>query len=124
MDVKRWLRTQWDRVTAWVLIALGALALLLGWAGVADTPFPAEQIPFVVSGGIGGALLVGLGAALLLSADARDEWQKLDRIEQALTRAAADEAPARDDIDDIAPRTTSPRRSRPRRPTAGKGPRP
>jgi len=84
VDLKRWLRAQWDRVGAWVLIGGGALFLLLGWIGASNTPFPAEQIPFVLSGGVGGALLVGLGAALLISADLRDEWHKLDRIERAI----------------------------------------
>lgn len=92
MDVKRWLRTQWDRAGAWTLIAVGAIALVIGWSGASNTPFPAEQIPYVLSGGIGGALLVGLGAALLLSADARDEWQKLDRIERALLARGRDDA--------------------------------
>ena len=94
MNLKRWLRTQWDRAAAWALIAIGAIALVIGWVGASNTPFPAEQIPYVLSGGIGGALLVGLGAALLLSADARDEWQKLDRIEQALLTGGRDEPAA------------------------------
>jgi hypothetical protein len=134
MDVRRWLRTQWDRVAAWVLIAVGALALVLGWAGASNTPFPAEQIPYVLSGGIGGALLVGLGAALLLSADARDEWQKLDRIERLLARGGKDEtsvdvpatAPApvaaADDTSNGTAEVTRARQGRRR--TAGKGSRP
>ncbi len=89
MDVKRWLGLHWDRVTAWALVALGAGVLLFGWKHVADTPYPAEQIPYVVSAGIGGALLVIFGAALLVSADLRDEWTKLDRIERAMRRAEA-----------------------------------
>jgi hypothetical protein len=42
-----------------------------------------------VSGGIGGGLLIVVGAALLVSADLRDEWHKLDRIERLLRDGAA-----------------------------------
>lgn len=74
------LRQQWDRVGAWACVVVGAMSLLIGWMGVSDTPFTAEQIPFVISGGIGGVFLLGLGAMLWISADLRDEWRKLDEI--------------------------------------------
>ena len=86
MDLVKWLRLQWDRVAAWAAVALGLLVLLLGWIGVSGTEFPSEQIPYIVSGGLLGVFLLGLGAVLWLSADLRDEWRKLDRIEQVLER--------------------------------------
>jgi hypothetical protein len=85
MDVGKWVRLQWDRFGAWALIALGLGAVFFGWYGISDTPYAAEQLPFLLSGGVGGALLVGLGGVLWLSADLRDEWRKLDRIEQRLS---------------------------------------
>jgi hypothetical protein len=88
MDLMKWFRLQWDRVAAWVAVALGLLVLLLGWIGVSGTEFPAEQIPYIVSGGLLGVFLLGLGAVLWLSADLRDEWRKLDRIEQVLQGGA------------------------------------
>jgi hypothetical protein len=89
MDAKQWLRKNPDRVGAWLAIALGAVALFIGWQGASTTEYPAEQLPYILSGGIGGVLLVGIGATLLISADLRDEWRKLDRIERRL--APADE---------------------------------
>ena len=86
MDLKHWARLHWDRIGAWTLAFVGVVVLLVGWQHVADTPFPAEQIPYVVSAGIGGGLLVVFGAALLISADLRDEWAKLDEIQQTLAR--------------------------------------
>lgn len=80
----QWIRGQWDRVGAWVLIGAGALALMLGWLGVRSEALTQKQIPYIISGGIGGILLVGLGAMLWLSADLRDEWRKLDAIERQL----------------------------------------
>lgn len=74
----------WDRLGAWSAIAVGAVAVLIGWLGISGSAFVFEQLPYVVSGGIGGLFLLGLGTTLLLSADLRDEWRKLDRIEHAL----------------------------------------
>jgi hypothetical protein len=92
MDLKTWLRAQWDRVLGGAGVGIGLLALLLGYRGVADTPYPAEQIPFVVSGGVLGIALIGIGLTAWLSADLRDEWRKLDRIERLLEQRAADAA--------------------------------
>jgi hypothetical protein len=77
-------RSQWDRTTAMVAAVLSGLLLLLGYFGVASTPFPAEQVPYVVSGGIAGILLMGVAATLWLSADMRDEWRKLDELGELL----------------------------------------
>lgn len=88
MDLKQWLRSNPDRAAAWVLAGLGALVLFFGWQGVSTTEFPAEQLPYIISGGVGGALMIGFGATLLISADLRDEWRKLDRIERRLAHSS------------------------------------
>ena len=82
MDLRTWLKANWDRALAVALVALGGLALLLGWLGIDDALYPGQQIPYVLSGGIGGLFAVALGAVLWLSADLRDEWRKLDAIER------------------------------------------
>lgn len=82
MNINRWLRLHWDRTAAWVCVAAGAVALIIGWVGVSGTGFPAAQLPYIISGGVGGLFLLGLGAMMWLSADLRDEWLKLDRLEQ------------------------------------------
>lgn len=84
------LRRQWDRVAAWGCVVVGAMALLIGWMGISDTPFAAEQIPFVISGGIGGVFFLGVGAMLWISADLHDEWRKLDEIEAVLRERLED----------------------------------
>lgn len=88
MELGRWLRLAWDRAAALALIAAGAVALILGWVGVSGEAFPAKQLPYLISGGIAGVFILGLGALCWLSADLRDEWTKLDRIEDALNRLA------------------------------------
>lgn len=87
-------RYQWDRVLAGVSIALGALVLLLGWLGVSRNPYPAGQIPYILSGGLFGIFLLGLGVQVWLSADLKDEWRKLDRIEHLLAGRDIEEVAA------------------------------
>ena len=87
MELIKWLRLQWDRVFGAAFVITGAVALLTGWSKVSGTPYPAEQIPYVVSAGLGGLFLLGVGATLWHSADLRDEWRKLDRLEEKLDAA-------------------------------------
>jgi hypothetical protein len=84
-----WLRLYWDRVAAWACVVLGLILLLAGYEGISNTGYVAEQLPYLASGGMAGLFFLGLGGMLLLSADLRDEWRKLDRIEEVLTQAAA-----------------------------------
>jgi hypothetical protein len=65
-------------------VVAGLVAILLGYHGVSHTPFPAEQIPYVISGAVLGIALIGIGLTSWLSADLRDEWRKLDRLEHLL----------------------------------------
>jgi len=84
MDLINLAKKQWDRSAGLVFTGIGVIALIGGWIGVRGTPVLAEQTRYIVSGGIGAIFLLGLGATLWISADLRDEWRKLDRIEQSL----------------------------------------
>ena len=81
-DLVHWLRAQWDRVFGAGLMLAGALAMFLGWLGARDSLLETQQIPYVISGGLWGIFLLGVGGTLWLSADTRDEWRKLDRLEE------------------------------------------
>jgi hypothetical protein len=95
MNLLRLIRSQWDRATAVVFVIGGLVALLVGWLAVSGTILTFEQMPYVLSGGILGLCLVALGATLWLSADIRDEWGKLDRLEEALREVGIQEADVR-----------------------------
>jgi hypothetical protein len=84
VDLLTFLRYQWDRVAAGVAVVAGAVALILGWLGTSSQSVPAGQIPYVISGGLGGVFLLGLGSVLWLSADLRDEWRQLHEIAEKL----------------------------------------
>lgn len=95
MTIVRWARIHWDRAAGGALILLGGICILVGWDRVGGEALTAQQVPYIISGGIGGLFFVGVGGMLWLSADLRDEWRKLDAIEQALGRR--DGPPAADD---------------------------
>ena len=84
MEFVKWCRLQWDRALAVAAIVAGVVLVFLGWIGVSDTPYIAKQVPFVVSYGIGGLVLIIIGATLWLSADMNDEWRTLDDADSPL----------------------------------------
>jgi hypothetical protein len=54
------------RLAAGVCTAVGVVAVLVGYLGVRNESDVALQIPYLLSGGLGGLALVGLGALGLL----------------------------------------------------------
>ena len=101
MDVKTFVRANADRVVAVGFVIVGAVAIVVGWFGVSGTGLAAEQIPYLVSGGIGGVALIVIGCTAWVSADLQDEWRRLDAIDERLERLASgrtadDETPSSD----------------------------
>ena len=82
------LKLQWDRVSGLVCGVAAVVMLVTGWVGLSDRNDPADQIPFIMSGGLGALLLIGIGATLWLSADLRDEWHTLEGIGETLREGA------------------------------------
>lgn len=101
----RWVSKATRPVVGWVLLGVAALVILIGWIGVSGTPVVAKQIPYVVSGGIGGVLLALLGAYFLGTEELRKDSGRLDRLEQMVNElhdallARSDAPPAADDTD-------------------------
>jgi hypothetical protein len=95
MEILSWVRSQWDRAAALLAMIVGLLALLLGWIGVSGSEFVAKQLPYIVSGGFFGILMIGVAGALWLSADLRDEWRELRGLRVQLRALQGDaEVPA------------------------------
>lgn len=88
-DFLRWCRNEWERAIAIVALVGGLGAFIAGWLGQQQSVLVTQQIPFVVSGGLFGLLLIIVGTTIWLSADLHDEWIKLDRFEETVARAAA-----------------------------------
>jgi len=78
----RWVADSVRPWIGWICIGVGALLMLLGWFGVSREAIPAKQIPYLVSGGIGGIFLAVLGAYFLGTQALRDDSGRLDRLER------------------------------------------
>ena len=72
-----------------VLVVGGFLAFILGWRGAAGTLSVPLQLPYLVSGGIGGIALVAMGLALVNLASARRETaRELAKLQSLVDEAA------------------------------------
>ena len=54
-------RDTWMLIVGGVLMPLGVVLILLGWAGASRTPLSFEQTPYLISGGLLGLALVVAG---------------------------------------------------------------
>lgn len=77
----RWVGRAARPWVGWVFIGLGALLVLLGYLGVSREAIVEKQIPYLVSGGIGGVLLCIVGAYFLGTEELRRDSGRLDRLE-------------------------------------------
>jgi hypothetical protein len=80
-EVWRWVSAAARPWLGWVLIGVGALLMLFGYLGVSREALPGKQIPYLVSGGIGGMLVAVLGAYFLATQELRRDSGRLDRLE-------------------------------------------
>jgi hypothetical protein len=76
-------------VVGWVLTGAGLLAIFLGWFGLSGQAVVAKQLPFLISGGIGGIALVAIGAVILGTEDLRKDSGRLDRLERQIAQLHA-----------------------------------
>ncbi|MEA3018931.1 MAG: hypothetical protein QOI47_455 [Actinomycetota bacterium] len=102
------------RAAAVVLTVAGLVAVLIGYLGVHDQSHIELQLPYFISGGVGGLALMGLGALALIQlqmrvqarrfaevTDALDEWK-----EQALAEIRGFLEGAEIDVELLAPAAT------------------
>lgn len=95
--MKRWGRL--GGVLGIVYCLAGFILVFLGWNGAATYDRVEAQIPYVVSGGVGGLGLIIVGAALIIAqslrADRVELRGSLEELRQAVERLAADDAAGR-----------------------------
>jgi hypothetical protein len=86
-------KQSWKVIAGSLLALLGAIAIITAWFRVRDLLEVADQVPILVSGGIGGLALIVGGIWLLRSHETdllfrhlRETTERLDRIEEDVTR--------------------------------------
>src|SRR4051794_254930 len=78
----RWVGRATRPVIGWVLVGVGALLILIGWLGVSREAIVAKQLPYLISGGVGGVMFAVLGAYFLGTEELRKDSGRLDRLER------------------------------------------
>jgi len=75
------------RRTAGALVAAaGIVALILGWGGVSDAPVLSAQLPYIVSGGLIGLALLGIGLMMVVESALGRERRRLEQVAAAIRR--------------------------------------
>jgi hypothetical protein len=82
-------KLDWRQALGGIFILVGLLALALGWLGIARTSKTYEQLSFLLSGGLGGLGLIGVGAVLLTSYEHFLDRFAIARLEARLDRLEA-----------------------------------
>jgi hypothetical protein len=108
-----------------ILVPLGLLLIGVAWKGTANTGAVFEQVPFLVSGGLGGLALVVLGGFLYFAwwqtralREAREQArQQLEVAEATLAQLKELTAVQYELIDRLAAERTTTRGTAPRRRT-------
>lgn len=76
---------EWRQMLGFALIGIGILAVAIGWFGVSGEAEPWKQMPYLASGGIGGAAAIAVGVTCLISfehaSDRRVLIEVLGRLE-------------------------------------------
>jgi hypothetical protein len=106
------------KALAAALTIAGLVAVLVGYLGVRDESHIELQLPYVISGGLGGLALMGLGALVLIQyqmrlqarrfaemTDSLDEWK-----EQAIAELRSFLEGAEIDVEVLTPSTNGRRR--------------
>jgi hypothetical protein len=77
----KWVGRATRPVWGWILVAAGFLLVLIGYLGISRESIVAKQLPYLISGGIGGIALVGFGAMLVGTEDLKRTHERIDRLE-------------------------------------------
>jgi hypothetical protein len=72
------------RLVAGALTVLGLVAVLVGYLGVRNESDTVLQLPYVVSGGLGGLALMGVGALALIQYQMRIQARRYAEVTEAL----------------------------------------
>ncbi|MBV9410045.1 MAG: hypothetical protein JO148_00500 [Acidimicrobiia bacterium] len=77
----KWVGRATRPVWGWILVGLGVILIIVGYLGISREALVAKQLPYLISGGIGGLALVGFGAMLVGTEDLKRTQERIDELE-------------------------------------------
>ena len=78
----RWVARATRPVWGWSIVGVGFILVLVGYLGISREALVAKQLPYLISGGIGGIALVVFGAMLVGSEDLKRASERIDHLER------------------------------------------
>jgi hypothetical protein len=78
------------QVAALALAVAGVVALAIGWFGVSDKVEVWEQIPYLLSGGLGGAVLIGFAITAYVAHEHHEDRRTSGALEARLEQMEVD----------------------------------
>ena len=77
----KWVGRATRPVWGWILVGVGLLLILIGYLGISREALVAKQLPYLISGGIGGIALIGFGTMLVGTEDLKRTQERIDHLE-------------------------------------------
>jgi hypothetical protein len=78
------LQLDWRQVLGGGLVAVGVVMLIAGWIGISGTKDTYQQLSYFLSGGLGGAAAVIMGATVLVTFEHYTDRQAIKQIDERL----------------------------------------
>jgi hypothetical protein len=78
------------QVLAFALAAAGVVALAIGWFGVSDKVEVWEQLPYLISGGLGGTALIGFGITAYVAHEHAEDRRVQSSLEARIEQLESD----------------------------------
>lgn len=76
----------WRQVLGGAFITVGVVMLVAGWVGISGTKNTYDQLSYFLSGGLGGAASVIIGATVLVTFEHYTDRQALARVDDRLAQ--------------------------------------
>ena len=70
----------WRQAVGGGLVVLGVIAIVVAWFQIAGTAEVWKQLPYVASGGIGGAALIAIGLTLIVAYEHANDRDAIGRL--------------------------------------------
>lgn len=77
-------RLDWRQVLGGALIVIGVVLLVVGWVGISGTKNTYDQLSYFLSGGLGGAACVIIGATVLVTYEHFTDRQVMSQLDERL----------------------------------------
>lgn len=96
-----WWSSPWVSLLGITVGVAGLVLVLIAYVNVADSTEVELQIPYLVSGGIGGLFALGVAATTILARELRLDNERLRNVEEGIRAVETDVAALGEAVEDV-----------------------